>query len=174
MNIKIVCMLSHFSRVRVLVTLWTIAHQAPLSEGFSRQDYMNKLPRSPPGDLPHPGTELTSLTSRALEEEIFFFFLSLVPHGKNRILRLGGKYKIHIFTYAEYKVLHVELYSELPEKPKWTNTIDYVVLAFHEENPCQFFERSKVFFWQRILKQMSPVCIIYYVSWSRWCRQRLC
>ena len=174
MNIKIVCMLSHFSRVRVLVTLWTIAHQAPLSEGFSRQSYWSKLPCSPPGHLPHPGTELTSLTSRALEEEIFFFFLSLVPHGKNRILRLGGKYKIHIFTYAEYKVLHVELYSELPEKPKWTNTIDYVVLAFHEENPCQFFERSKVFFWQRILKQMSPVCIIYYVSWSRWCRQRLC
>ena len=103
-----------------------------------------------------------------------FFFLSLVPHGKNRILRLGGKYKIHIFTYAEYKVLHVELYSELSEKPKWTNTTDYVVLSFHEENPCQFFERSKVFFWQRILKQMSPVCIIYYVSWSRWCRQRLC
>ena len=106
--------------------------------------------------------------------DFFFFFLSLVPHGKNRILRLGGKYKIHIFTYAEYKVLHVELYSELLEKPKWTNTTDYVVLSFHEENPCQFFERSKVFFWQRILKQMSPVCIIYYVSWSRWCRQRLC
>ena len=173
MNIKIVCMLSHFSHVRVLVTLWTIAHQAPLSEGFSRQDYWSELPCSPPGDLPDPGTELTSLMSHALEEEIFFF-LSLVPHGKNRILRLGGKYKIHIFTYAEYKVLHVELYSELSEKPKWTNTTDYVVLSFHEENPCQFFERSKVFFWQRILKQMSPVCIIYYVSWSRWCRQRLC
>ena len=110
-------MLSHFSHVRVLVTLWTIAHQAPLSEGFSRQDYWSELPCSPPGDLPDPGTELTSLMSHALEEEIFFF-LSLVPHGKNRILRLGGKYKIHIFTYAEYKVLHVELYSELSEKPK--------------------------------------------------------
>ena len=49
-----------------------------------------------------------------------------------------------------------------------------IVLPFHEENPCQFFERSKAFFWHRILKQISPVCLIYCVSWSRWCRQTLC
>ena len=33
------CMLSHFSRVRLFVTLWTVACQAPLSMGFSRQKY---------------------------------------------------------------------------------------------------------------------------------------
>ena len=33
------CMLSHFSCVQLSVTLWTIAHQAPLSIGFSRQEY---------------------------------------------------------------------------------------------------------------------------------------
>ena len=100
------------------MTFWTMAHQAPLSEGFSRQEYWSELPRPPPGDLPDPGIELTSLMSPLLAEEVFFFlffFLPLVPSGKNRILRLGEKYKIHIFTYAEYKVLHVELYSELPE-----------------------------------------------------------
>ena len=37
------------------VTPWTVAHQAPLSMGFSRQEYWRGLPFSPPGDLPYPG-----------------------------------------------------------------------------------------------------------------------
>ena len=44
-------MLSCFSHVRVFVTPWTVAHQAPLSMGFSRQEYWRGLPCSPPGDL---------------------------------------------------------------------------------------------------------------------------
>ena len=47
------CVLSHFSNVRLFVTLWTIAHQAPVSMGFSRQEYWSGLPCSPPGDLPN-------------------------------------------------------------------------------------------------------------------------
>ena len=38
-------------------TLWTIAHHAPLSMGFSRQEYWSGLQCSPPGDLPDPGIE---------------------------------------------------------------------------------------------------------------------
>ena len=38
-----------------LLTPWTIAHQAPLSMGFSRQEYWSKLPFPPPGDLPNRG-----------------------------------------------------------------------------------------------------------------------
>ena len=38
------CMLSHASHVQLCVTLWTAAHQAPLSTGFSRQDYWSGLP----------------------------------------------------------------------------------------------------------------------------------
>ena len=49
------CMLSHFSRVWLLVTLWTVAHQAPLSLGFSRQESWSGLPCPPPGDLSDPG-----------------------------------------------------------------------------------------------------------------------
>ena len=48
-------MLSHFSRVQLFVTLWTVACQAPLSMGFSRQGYWSGLPCPPPGDLPDPG-----------------------------------------------------------------------------------------------------------------------
>ena len=43
------------------VTPWTVAHQAPLSMGFSRQEYWSGLPCPPPGDLPHPGIKPTSL-----------------------------------------------------------------------------------------------------------------
>ena len=39
------------------VTPWTVAHQAPLSMGFSRQEYWSGLPWPPPGDLPNPGME---------------------------------------------------------------------------------------------------------------------
>ena len=48
-------MLSHFSHVRLLVTPWTVAHQAPLSMGFSRQEYWSGLPFPSPGDLSKPG-----------------------------------------------------------------------------------------------------------------------
>ena len=49
------CVLSHFSRVRLFAPLWTVACQAPLSMGFSRQEYWRGLPCPPPGDLPDPG-----------------------------------------------------------------------------------------------------------------------
>ena len=45
---------------------WTMAYQAPLSVGFSRQEYRRQLPFPSPGDLPDPGIEPVSLTSPAL------------------------------------------------------------------------------------------------------------
>ena len=59
-------MLPLFRQVRLFVTLWTIACQAPLSLGFFRQEYWRGLPSPPPGDLPNPGIEPMSLTSPAL------------------------------------------------------------------------------------------------------------
>ena len=52
-----VILFSHFSHVRLSVTPWTIAHQAPLSVGFSRQEYWSGLPFPSPEDLPSPGIE---------------------------------------------------------------------------------------------------------------------
>ena len=49
----------------------TIAHQAPLSMGFSRQEYWSGLPGPLPGDLPNPGTEPESLMSPALAGRFF-------------------------------------------------------------------------------------------------------
>ena len=47
--------LSCFSCVQLFVTPWTVAHQAPLTMGFSRQGYWSGLPCPPPGNLPDPG-----------------------------------------------------------------------------------------------------------------------
>ena len=47
-----VCMPSCLSPVQLFATLWTVTHQAPLSMGFSRQEYWSGLPCPPPGDLP--------------------------------------------------------------------------------------------------------------------------
>ena len=64
-------MLSHFSRVRLFVTLWTVACQAPLSMGFSRQEYWSGLPCSLPGEIPDQGTKPISLVSPALVAKFF-------------------------------------------------------------------------------------------------------
>ena len=65
------CMLSYFSYVPLFVTPWIIAHQDPLSKGFSKQEYWSGLPCSPPGDLPNPGIEPRSVTSPALAGGFF-------------------------------------------------------------------------------------------------------
>ena len=57
-----VCVLSCFSRVQLFATPWSIAHPAPLSMGFSRQEYWNGFPCPPPGALLDPGLELMSLS----------------------------------------------------------------------------------------------------------------
>ena len=46
--------------VRLFATLWTVALQAPLSMGFSRQEYWSGLPFPSPGDLPDPRIKLRS------------------------------------------------------------------------------------------------------------------
>ena len=52
-----VCVLSHCSPVWPCVTLWTVARQAPLSTGFSRQEHWSGLPCSASGVLPNPAME---------------------------------------------------------------------------------------------------------------------
>ena len=63
------------------VTPWTLAHQAPLSKGFSRQEYWSGLPFPFPGDLPNlgiepksPALQVDALPSEPPGEVIFFFF----------------------------------------------------------------------------------------------------
>ena len=93
------------SRVRLFATPWTVAYQAPLSMGFSRQEYWSGLPFPSPGDLPDPGIEPTSPTLRADA-------LTSEPPGKplrltssiNRKLQLQVDFqKILPVTFSETK-----------------------------------------------------------------------
>ena len=88
-----VCMLSCFSHIQLFATPWTVALQAPLPMGFSRQEYWNGLPCPPPGDIPSPGIELKSCTSSALTGE--FFTMSTT-----------GEFQVHIFFKSHSIILH--------------------------------------------------------------------
>ena len=59
-------MLSRFSLVQPFETLWAVTDQAPLSMGFSRQEYWSGLPFPSPEDLPDPGDELWSPALRQI------------------------------------------------------------------------------------------------------------
>ena len=72
------CTLNCFSHVHPFETLWTVTHHAPVSLGFSRQEYWIALPCPPPEDLPDPGIEPVSPAAPALQVGS----LPLAPPGK--------------------------------------------------------------------------------------------
>ena len=91
-----------FSRVRLFVMPWTIARQAPLSIGFSRQEYWSGLPFPSPGDLPDPGIEprspvlwadtlLSKPPGKSLYSFLYFLHL-LLPWGlwRNKVGEVGN------------------------------------------------------------------------------------
>ena len=78
-NIIYVVKVKSLSRVRLFATPWTIAHQAFLSMGLSRQEYWSGLPGPSPGDLPDPGMEPTS---PALQVDALLLEPSGKPHEK--------------------------------------------------------------------------------------------
>ena len=90
-------MLSRFSRVRFLVTPWSVALQA-------RQEYWSGLPCPPPGDLPDPGIEPLSLTSPALAG--WFFTTSATWESHNPV---GGGISYSQFRNEEAEVLRVRV-----------------------------------------------------------------
>ena len=62
-----VWVLSRFSHIGLFAALWTIARQAPLSMGFSRQEYWSGMPCPPPGDFSHPGIKPTFPVTPAVQ-----------------------------------------------------------------------------------------------------------
>ena len=72
------CICAVLRHVRLFVTPWTIAHQALLSMGFSRQGYWSRLSFPTPGDLHDRGIEPKSLVSPALAGGFF----TTMPPGK--------------------------------------------------------------------------------------------
>ena len=75
----VLCYVQLLSRVQLCVTPWTVACQAPLSMGFSRQEYWSGLPFPSPGDYTDPGMELVSPVAPALAGRFF----TTEPPGKS-------------------------------------------------------------------------------------------
>ena len=97
-----------FSPVSLFVTPWTVAHQAPLSMGFSRQDYWSGLPCPFPWDLPSSGIRPTSLTSPALADS--FFTTSATREA----------YAYHTYPHTtDSSLLHSDLIPVFPYDPSY-------------------------------------------------------
>ena len=96
---------SFFSHVRLFATLWTVTRQAPLSMGFSRQDYWSGLPFPPSGDIPDPGIEPISYIT-CIGRQVFFFFLTTsaileAPFDTDRDINIYTHRKICAWMYTE-------------------------------------------------------------------------
>ena len=99
------CMLSCFSHVQLFVTLWTVALEAPLSTGFSRQKFWSGLLCLSPEDLPNPGIKPASPASPALQADS----LPAEPPGNPPTL-------IHIYffkIFSNMENLHIIKQSSL-------------------------------------------------------------
>ena len=77
------------SHVQLFATPWTVPRQAPLSVGFCRQDYWSGLPFPSPGDLRHPGIELESPVSPALQADSLPAETSGKPRLQNKRFTSG-------------------------------------------------------------------------------------
>ena len=96
---------------------WTVAHQAPLSMGFSRQEHWSELPFPSPGDLPYPGIEPIALTSPTLPSGLFTTRQPRKPY----------------FLYTSFKFHSFELDFKsycLPRWYLWTSQVEINSLRF--------------------------------------------
>ena len=128
------CVLSHFSHVWLLETLWTVACQVPLSMLlFSRQECWSGLPWPPPGDLPNPGIKPVSPVTSYIAGEFF----TTEPQGKAQ-----GSHKE---TQSSY----------LP----W-----YPSAAFHEKFSQRLWDKATVWLNWEVLYKVNRNTILIYLG----------
>ena len=101
-----VCVLSHFSHFQLFANLWTVAHQAPLSMGFSRQENWSGLPFPSPEDPPGPGDEPGAPALRADS-------LPLNHEGKTMVLGCNLKNDRMFSVYFHGKPFNITIIQVL-------------------------------------------------------------
>ena len=130
----VVQLLSH---VRLFASLWIVAHQAPLSMGFPRQEYWSGLPFPSPGDLCNPGIEPASLVSPALTGGFF----TTEPPGKPEhqawyllIKQTGQEVESEmnvLWSSQECLLLDAQHFSDVFwTLPKWSQTRLMIIVIF--------------------------------------------
>ena len=108
--------LSCFNHVQLFVTHWTAACQAPLSMGFSRQEYWSGLPCPPPGDIPDPVIEPTSLMSPALVGRFFTTRYCKEITIEFSLLNIGiGLFSILLLSWKSFLSLSILIFSISPK-----------------------------------------------------------
>ena len=121
-------MLSRFSHVRLFATLRTVVHQAPLSMGFSRQDYWSGLP------CPLQGAFLTQRLSPSLLQRLHWQAGSLPP-------ALPGKTPAVLYSFQVYNIVTPYFYRQ-HAMLIYSSIIDCIVL--HSPVTCLFDNRELV------------------------------
>ena len=86
------------SHVQLFVTPWTVAHQAPLSMGFSGQEYWSRLPCPPPGDLLNPGIMVRDV------KHLFMYLLAICISSL-------AEYSVFLTIFYLACLLDIELYE---------------------------------------------------------------
>ena len=97
------CVLSPFTCVWFCAPPWTGAHQAPLSMGFSRQEYWSGLPCSPPGDLPRMA--LNKTIYKCLMQSITPVFLPGKSHGQRNLVGYSPRESQKSQTRLSYETI---------------------------------------------------------------------
>ena len=151
-------MLNCFSHVLLFATLSAIACQAPLSLGFSSQEYWSGLPCSPPGDFPNPGIQPAFLRSPALAGEFFTTSVTWEAGSRDELINRKG-----LVSHGTQEK------SSLRDKVGWVGE-NVLVLTLEEEAWGTFprtgggggrLSMARFSSWQ--LSDMSPAAILVWV-----------
>ena len=119
----------------------TVAHQAPLSTGFPRQEYWSELPCPCPGDLPHPGIESASLLSPALAGR---FFTTRATREAPQMIILGSNQE------SKHSSMHNSVY-----KNTGSSLVSFLIMSKEIQNFKQGLDYLKCETW-RIKQEFSP------------------
>ena len=135
-----------------LATPWTVAHQAPLSIGLSRQEYWSGLPFPSPGDLPNPGIEPGSLNYRQI---LYWLSYQGSPCSKRTIHRhwnLNFIYFSHdnkilfFFFFKAIKDVKIFLSSQLSKTRWWTGFVLCTIAGWSTVQSEMAVKSSSVWF----------------------------
>ena len=138
-------MLSHFSRVWLCTAPWTVVCHASLSMGFSSQEYWGGLLCPPPGDLPHPGIEPTSLMSTCTGRRVLY------QVGRNFRFVLNIPWRAPFRNYCpEFLDLQSGSANSSTISPFWLNC-KFVVTGGHT---FYFIELGN---WKETLNSLIPI-----------------
>ena len=115
-GILFVCALS-LSHVQLFATPWSVAHQAPLSMGFPRQEYWSRLPFPSPGNLPSTRIELRS---PALQADSLLSEPPAKPSYIRAKVILFGSYTLNQFCNNHWYRIYPLSGTGVTQKGRWT------------------------------------------------------